>query len=241
MSVAPTELLMHKSANGASEGGAEITALVVSGVKNNIFAQVDDASRIAGGQQIRKWFLYNNAAADSLTMPSVYLSSPPINCTDVIGLGTAGSDDSDYTQGNMTAFTDPAFVAAGSSGSDVRTLHITGLDGAQSPAEEDLVLNGSAEVLSTKSWTVVYGVAVSAVDPTRVVAVREGSAGTVRGTIAATKKCCWLWLTPLSKGGGLRLPDLVAQTSYAFWEIVAWSANVSGVHPNNSTLAVEEN
>jgi hypothetical protein len=50
-----------------------------------------------------------------------------------------------------------------------------------------------------------------------------------------------LWVTALNKGGGLRLPDLPAQESYAIWELLSWPANVTGVHPNDSTLAVEEN
>jgi hypothetical protein len=241
VSVSQDELVLHKSVNAGSTGGAEISSLIVSGVKNNLFAQIDDASRIAGGYQAKKFYLYNNAPTDSLVNPSLYLSGPPTYCTDVLGIGAAGSDDADYLQGNMEAFSAAAKVAVASSGADVRTLHITGLNTADYPTAEDVVLNGTNEVLSVTTWNVVYGVSASVIDAARVVQIKEGTGGTVRGSIAQSKKCCWLWVTALSKGAGLRLPDLPAQTSYPIWELLSWAPGVTGVHPNDSVLTVEEN
>jgi hypothetical protein len=239
MSVGQGDILLHKSSSGNSEGGSRSGSQILGGVKNNLFGQVEDAERITGGEQIRKWYVTNNHASDTLPAPSVWLSVAPTNCTDLLGLGVEDADDADPDQGNMTAFGANAVVALQSSGSDTRSVTVTGITSASTPAQETLALDGTNEVTTATTWSKVYGVAVGDPDGARTVTVKQGAAGTTRGTIAAGRICCWLWVEALTEGGALVLPDLLAQQSWPIWEWLAWDANVSGVIPDNAQLSIK--
>lgn len=240
MSVGGADLHFHSSANGSSAGGAD-TGVDYSNAKGGFFANVADVDRLAGGVENRKWFLFNDHPTDDLVSPSIWFETVPTYMTEQIGLGFDSSDDADVAQGNVTAIGTPAQIAVVSDGSDSRTATLWGIDDGGNPISEDVPLNGSTEVLSVATFSVLYATELSAIDAVRTVRVKEGSGGTVRGTIGPTKKCCWLWLSPQSKGAGIRLPNLAAQSSYGFWDRIEWDPAVSGVRPNASVVAVEEN
>ena len=240
MSVGQEDLLFQSSANGSSSGGAN-TSIAYSNAKGAFFPNIADVDRLAGGQIFRKWYLWNDSPTDALISPSIWIQSEPRYMTELLGLGADSSTDSDATQGNMTGWSTDAVVSVKSSSSDTRTATVCGLGTTGDPLVEDLVLTGTTEVLSLAQFSVVYGVSLSAVDGGLTVTVREGSGGTVRGTIGLSKKCCWLWVDAFSKGSGIHLPDLPSLTGYPIWDWLSWTPAISGVRPNNSVIAVEEN
>jgi hypothetical protein len=240
MSVGTDELEFNSSAVGSSAGGAN-TGTPYSNAKGAFIPNIADVDRLAGGTVYRKWFLENIAPVDSLISPSVWIQGEPRYMTEHIGLGFDSSDDTDSAQGNMTAFGANAVVALVSSAADTRTATIWGLNASGSPLSEDVVLNGTSEVLSVATFSKVYAVMLSATNAGLTVTVKQGTGGTTRGTIGPSKKCCWLWVEPLNKGAGIRLPDLAAGSNYGFWDRITWAPAVSGVRPNISVIAVEEN
>jgi hypothetical protein len=238
--VLDTEILFQSSASGASAGGAN-TGVDYSNVKGAFFANIADVARLAGGTVTKKWFLFNDSPLDSLISPSVWLQTMPRYITEELGLGFDSASDADAAQGNMTAFSTDAVVSLRSSASDTRLASIWGLDAVGAPLKEDVTLTGTSEVLSVGTFSVVYAVNLASIDAGLTVTVKEGAGGTTRGTIGPSKLCCWLWLTVASKGAGIRLPDLAAQTAYGFWDRLTWAPAVAGARPNISVIAVEEN
>lgn len=240
MSVGQDELTFNSSVTGSSSGGAD-TGVPYSNTKGSFFANIADVERLAGGTVCKKWFLYNGSGLYGLISPSIWLSQEPTYITEELGLGWNSADDDDETQGNMTAFSGNAVAALASSASDTRDVTLVGLDAAGDPQFEVVTLNGTTEVLSTGTWSVLYGGMVDSVSGSLSVSIKEDTAGTVRGTIGPTFKSCWLWVEPLSKGGGIHLPDLAPGDSYGFWDRITWAAATAGVRPNISVVAIEEN
>lgn len=241
MSVAADELEFQSSSNGSSTGGTRSGA-EYSNAKGAFFSNIADVDRLAGGSETKKWFLYNNAPADALISPSVWVQFEPTYCTEEMGLGFDDSDDDDATvQGNMTGWSTNAVAAILSDAADTRDVTIYGLDDLGDPASETLTLNGTTEVVGTQTFSVVYAAKAATSDITNTVTVRQGSGGTARGTIEPSKISCFLWLNPLSKGSGIHLDDLPSGSSYGFWDRITWPASTPGVRPNNSIVAVEEN
>jgi hypothetical protein len=241
MSVGNADIEFQTSSNGASIGGTRSGALV-SNAKGAFWADIADVDRVAGGSQTKKWFVYNDHGTDALISPSVWVSFEPTYCTEEIGLGFDDTDDDDATtQGNMTAWSANAVAAVLSDGSDTRTVTVYGLDAAGDPVSENIVLNGTSEVVGSQVFSVVYAAKASATDVTNTVTVRQGSGGTTRGTIEPSVISCFLWLNPLVQGDGIRLDDLPAASSYGFWDRITWPASTPGVRPNNSIIAVQEN
>jgi len=240
MSVGQDELLFNSSSSGSSEGGTN-SGVPYSNAKGAFIPNIADVDRLAGGTIYKKWFLYNDAPIDGLISPSVWLQQEPTFMTEVLGLGFDASTDDDELQGNMTAFSADAYVALVSSASDTRDAIIWGLSAAGDPLMEVITLNGTSEVLSLAEFSVVYAVQLDAINAGLTVLVKEGTAGTTRGTIGPSKLCCWLWVEAASKGSGIHLPDLPPGSPYGFWDKLTWAASVSGVRPNISVVAVEEN
>lgn len=240
MSVAQTELIYRKSANGHSDGGAMSLTTIGSGVDGDFWADVSDVNRIAGLTRYGKFFIFNNSGSDSLMRPVVWVYRPGDNLsTDQIGLGWDLAADSDGLQGNMTAFEVEDNVCLVSSASDTRTALIYGLDNLGSAQAEQVTLNGTTEVLTNATFTQVWGLKLSATG-LQTVTVKEGAGGTTRGTIGANKVCCWLWLDAGTKMVGLALPSLVAQGAYGIWGKQVLPANLPGARPAVTIYAVEE-
>lgn len=240
MSVSASDIHFYRSANGASAGGTRSPTAITNAVKNNLFDDISDASRVAGGSQVKKWFFRNENATDSLVSPLFWLSQPPQNLTDEIGLGFDDGDDDTANAGNMTAFTAASVVAAVSSGPDTRSLQVYGVDSLGAPQIDNLVLNGTTEVLGTVIFAKVWAVKAAAELGTNTVTISQGSGGATRGTIAANTETCFLWLSPVVKANGMRLPSLGAGASFGFWERITWAAGATAVRPNTSILSYEE-
>ena len=142
-----TDLHWMLSSSGASEGGAESATGIVDATDNNVFPDVSDASRIAGGSMTRKIFVENTHGTDAYGAHSIWVLVVPTNATGSIGLGFDDADDVDPAMGTLVDFSAGAKVALVSNGSDTRPVDIWGLVGT-TPTMETVVLTGTAEVLS---------------------------------------------------------------------------------------------
>ena len=157
-----------------------------------------------------------------------------------IGLGFDDTDDDDPAQGNMTAFGADAVVALVSSAADTRVASIYGLDSSGDPATEDVILNGTSEVLGLITFEKVWAIKLSAEHGSNTVTVKQGSGGTTRGTIGPNKEMCFLWVNAYASADGIVLPDLEAGQSYGFWHRQVWTAAIGASRPNTSKIGYEE-
>ena len=243
MPVATSDLAHHVSTSAGSSGGV-IAGTYTSGVKNNIWPDVSDAERIAGGDRYRKTFWKNNHGTDALLAPVVFFNVAPVNCTLLLGWGISDASDDDPAQGNMTAFAAPAVVSVESDGADTRQVTIVGLDnsGTPVPMTENVVLNGTTPVLSSTTWSKVHAVYVASTSASRIVTVKQGSGGPSRGVIGLNKKLCWLWQSAgTTKASGLQLPDLPAGQNIGVWRKKSWTAGAGAIRPNTLSITIEEN
>jgi len=242
MSVSTGDISHLQSANAGSSGGAISASGITSGVKNNVWPDIDATSLAAGGTTYRKTFWKNTNGTDAMLAPVVYTPVMPTNATLELGIGYDSSSDDDAAQGNMTAFGANAVVGLISDGADTRTATIYGLDASNNPVSEAVVLTGASEVLSATTFSKVWMVRLSATDGSRTVTVRQGSGGTTRGTIGPSKLLCFLWVTAgTAKASGIALPDLPAGQNYGVWRKLTWTAGAGTVRPNTLTVQIEEN
>lgn len=244
MALGSGDILLYESANAGSSGGAISASSVTSGVANNLIDDISNSQRVAGGTAYYKAFFKNNSGSDSALTPVIYAPVLTTNITCSLGLGVDSAADSDSAQGNMTTFASDAQVGLVSDGADTRTVTIYGLDdsGTPVPTVENVVLTSTSEVLSTTTWSKVWGFYVDNTDGSRTVSLREGSGGTTRGTIGPNKKAAWLWVVgPSTKSAGIQMPNLGAGSNYGVWLRLVWSAGVGAVRPNTMTLQMEEN
>jgi hypothetical protein len=240
VSVQEGELVWRKSATGASDGGAVSGSLLTSALKNDLWPNISDASRVAGGSRIKKVFVCNDASVDALVQPSVWHFQQPTNIAQQMGLGFDDANDADGAQGNMTALSASATPVLQSSAADVRVADIWGLDGGGVPQTETVTLTGTTEAPAALSYSEVHGVHLAA-PGSQTVVVKEGTGGTVRGTIGPGKVACWLWYDANSKAAGIMLPSLPAGSDYGLWLKQTWIAGAGGVRPDAAILATEEN
>lgn len=240
MSVQADELIWRKSATGASDGGAVSGSLLTSGLKNDLWPNISDAARLAGGTRYKKAFVCNDAPTDALVQPSIWHYQQPTNIAQQMGLGFDSANDADGAQGNMTAFSGSATPVLQSSAADGRTAVLFGLDGSGVPQSESIGLDGTTEAAAGFAYSVVLGVLLSGTGSQTVV-IKEGTGGTVRGTIGPGKAACWLWFDANAKAAGIMLPSLPAGSNYGIWLKQTWIAGAGGVRPDAAILAVEEN
>lgn len=243
MPITAGDVLHYESASTGSTGGAITGTTIPSNVKNNVWDDILDAARIAGGTTYIKTFWKNNNASESALVPVLYTPVLPTNMTIQLGLGINSSNDADSAQGNMTAFGANALVEVLSDGADTRTVTILGMNNAGTPVPtlEQLTLNGTTPVVSVATFSKVWGVYLSATSASRIVTVRQGVSGTTRGTIGLNKIICWLWVTASSKGAGIALPNLAPLANYGVWRKLSWAAAAGAVKPNSLTVTIEEN
>ncbi len=242
MPIAGSDLVHYESAATSSTGGAIGASTITSGVKNNLWPDVNDAERVAGVVRYRKTFWKNANLTDSAAKPCIYIPVFPSNATLAIGLGANASSDDDPAQGNMSAFGAPALVALVSDGADTRQATIRGMDSAgTSPLTEIVTLTGTSEALSVAQFSDVWSVTLDGTSGTRTVTVKQGSGGTTRGTIGVNKITCWLWVSAgTAKANGIYCTDLAAGQAYGVWHKLTVTAGATATKPNTTSLTIEE-
>jgi hypothetical protein len=236
------DIALYESDDAGSTGGAISANTIASGVPNNLWANISDAERIAGGARYAKVFWKNNSLTDAATAPVLYAATLPTGCTLSMGLGFDDSDDADPLQGGLAVFGANAYVALASDGADTRSATIYGVDSTGLvPLTEVVALTGDTEVLSANLYSKVWAVFLSSTDAARTVSIRQGAGGTVRGTIATDKQATWMWVTsPATPGAGIILPDLAPGGLHGLWLRLQWTAGTPSVRPNGMTLTFAE-
>lgn len=243
MPVGSSDLQHFASASAGSSGGAITASGITSGVKNNVNPDISDAARIAGGEVYRKTFFKNNHGTDAMLLPVTYYPVAPAGCTYFLGIGIDSSADDDALQGNMTAFAAAAQVSVESDGADTRVVTVLGINNATGlPLSQDVTLTGAVAVLTAATFSRVFRVTVPATSGTRIITVKQGAAGAVRGTIGLNKRLCWLWVAAgTTKASGIVTPDLPAGQSVAVWRRLVHPAGAASVKPTSPEVKFEEN
>jgi hypothetical protein len=244
MALGSGDVLLYESNDAGSKGGGISATTITSAVANNLIDDITNSQRVAGGTVYFKTFFKNNSGTDSALTPVIYAPVLPTNMTLSLGLGFDSASDNDSAQGNMSGFAADNVAGLVSDGTDTRTVTIYGLDdsGTPVPTTENVVLTSASEVLSSTTWSAIWGFYVDNTDGSRTVTLKEGSGGTTRGTIGPNKKAAWLWVVgPSTKSGGILLPNLAAGANYGVWMRLVWTASVGSVRPNTMTLQLEEN
>lgn len=239
MPVVGTDLKLYQASEASSSGGAISGTEIVSGVTNNLFPTVTSAEAAAGGSRTRKAFMTNTHATDTLPAFSFWIATPATSTTDELAIGFDDPDDDDPAQINMSDFGADSVLALVSSGSDARQATVVGVNDSGDPASETVDLNGTTEVLTSTTWSIVYGVHLDATSGSRTVTVKQGSGGTTRGTIGPNKVMCSNWISASSKGAGLLLEALDAGDSVGIYVRMTWAAATGDVDPNALVLAAE--
>ena len=240
MAVIGSDLHWYLSSSGASEGGAKSATEITDAVDNNVFSDVSDSARVAGGSQIRKIFIANENGVSSYLSHGIWVHVVPTNATPYIGLGFDDSGDADSAAGSLDDFTVAAKVSLSSDGADTRTCTVYGLVGT-TPTAEAVVLAGAAAVLTTATFDHVYAVHADAISGSRTVTIKQGSGGTTRGTIAVGLTNCFHWIaSATSKSTGLRMPALPTGQAEGIWERFDWAPDVGAVTGNDFALKTEE-
>jgi hypothetical protein len=88
----------------------------------------------------------------------------------------------------LTQFGANAVLALISDGADTRTATIAGRLTTGVADTEAVVLTNAVEKLSTKTWSVIQSITMSATDPARTVTAKQGSGGSVVATILPNEK-----------------------------------------------------
>lgn len=118
----------------------------------------------------------------------------PIAATDLKPYGSVNRPEDDTAtvggaiqnddQPNFTQWSANAVVAIISDGADVRTLTAHGRDAAGALVSEGpTALNGAVEVVFTTTFERITKIVMTVIDAARIVDIRQGSGGTVRGQI----------------------------------------------------------
>lgn len=238
MPLQASDIKTYKSLAADSDGqGIDVTREIISGVDNNLFPDVTAAEALSGITRYRKYFKKNTSGVDSWPSVRTFIKQQPNADTVSIGVGIDHTDDREGAQGNMTAFSATAAVAAVSDGVDARTLTILGEDAAGARQQATLVLNGTTEVTTgAVTFSKVYHVHVSAEDAARIVTIRQGAGGTTRGTIGLNFKICFLWRTGTdidTQAEGFKQGTIAAGGNFAVWVrkvVPAARAGATGVN-----------
>lgn len=242
MPVASSDIKLFKSANGDSAGGASTPTQVTGTSKNNFFADISDLERLAGGERIRKAFLGNDHATDSLLQPLVWFFPDVIGFDPTeIGYGIDDADDDTGLAGDLTALTANAQIEVVSSAADTRNVTLVGVDNATGDqTTETLVLNGTTPVLSTLTFSSLIAVFADSESGSNTITIKEGAGGTTRGTIPSNRVLTFLWVVADSEVDALKIPDLIAGGRTGIWIKQTWGAGVAAQRPATPILNVKE-
>lgn len=96
---------------------------------------------------------------------------------------TAGGAIDTAGRPTFTQLTANSVIAVVSDGADTRTVTIEGRNAAGAIVSENLVLNGTTEVVGATTFERILKITLSATDASRTVTVRQGAGGATRATI----------------------------------------------------------
>lgn len=243
MALTSADLQWFRSSTGDSEGGTRSGTQIVGSSDNNLFPNILDAARIAGGSRTRKVFLFNASASDPIVQPVIWQSVTMASVVESFGLGFDDSNDDDTDQAILVDWSAAAICQVVSDGADTRRVDIYGTDGTGIGVTERITLNGSTPVSGSQSFTHVHGVhTIDGPSMARTISIKQGAGGTVRATIPISQTAAWRWITATSKVAGMRLPNLGAGETYGVWRQQVWSAGagaIRGQNPPDSMTAQE--
>lgn len=239
MTVAGSDLHWYLSASGPSAGGAKSATEPPSAVDNNVFPDISDIDRLAGGSVIRKIFLANQHAVDAYLPHSIWIYRKPVSCTSWIGLGFDDADDDDPTVGTLDDMGSSDKVALISDGADTRSVDVWGYDGSGDPIMETVVLTGAVEVLTSATFSSILAVHTT-ISASRTITVKEGAGGTPLGTVGIGAVNCFRWLDAASKPAGIKLPNLPAGQADGLWERRDHAAGALAGDSNDFGIQVEK-
>jgi len=97
--------------------------------------------------------------------------------------GTSGGAISTTSRPELTQFSANAVAALISDGADTRTGTVYGRLTTGVADSEAFTLNGTTEVLLTKTWERLQRVVLNSTNASRTVSVKQGTGGTVRATV----------------------------------------------------------
>ena len=228
MPVVDADLIWTLAADGASEGGAQTATVIPDAVDENLFEDILDAARIAGWTQIRKLYLGNEDGVDALPDHSLWVLAGATGCTVELGLGINHADDDEPSQGTLVDLAAPGKVALISNGTDARTVTIRGKDSAGDPFDEDVVLDGSNEVLTVADFSEIYLAAADALSGSRTITIKDGAGGSTIGTIPTNEIACFRWLSgATSKSTGIHLVAMPTGGEIPIWIRIVGPADVA--------------
>lgn len=227
MPIASTDIVYLKSANDDSEGGAVSVEQIEDATLQNLFESVAAADVSDGLTTYKKIFAKNNHGSINWQNVVAWISQITPSEDDEISIGIGSSNDTDGSN-VLSAFTANAVVAVISSdASDVREVTLVGENAAGARVTEVLTLTGLTQVVGSQVFSKLYLAYVSSVLNNVTISIRQGSGGTVRGTIGSLKYSAILYNNPLTKAAGFELGNINFGNSQALWlrRIVAAGAN----------------
>lgn len=209
----------YGSDDGDSEGGVIDETNQITAGANNLFPDIDAGQSASGVTLYRKIYrgfedaLYdeNYGMGGHLDTIKSFIQKQPEGAALSIGLSFSGwfeaagiydAADNDEAQGNMVELSTNAKIELVSTGSDTRDAIIVGLNQRGQSIFEEVTLNGTTPVLTTKTFSKVFGIALSATNSETVTA-KQGAGGSTIGTIGSGKNCCWLWMGKMVSGGSI--------------------------------------
>ncbi len=223
--ITPTDLKEYRSANPNSDGGAISDQEIISGEKNNLFADIETAN---AGTVYRKRFRKNTNPTLAWKNVRTWIASQPQNAHLSFGLSIndVGADNGE--EGNMSPLKENSVIAVISSGDDDRKVTLIGEDADGDHQIEVLTLNGNIEVVGSKVFSKLYGAYVSEISELHSVTVRQGQGGESRGTILPNTRSSFLWLDTEIKHG-----DVEPDANFGLWYRLTWSAGSGAVSANS--------
>lgn len=241
MAVSSTDITFLKSTIGDSAGGGATATVITNNVKNNLWPDLSDVERAAGGTRYRKVFIANNHITDSLATPKVWIEpDAPGFVPTALGLGFDDTDDDTAAQGTLVALGANAQIELSSTAADTRNAMLVGLNALGVPVIESIALNGSTAVLSVGTFSKLFGVLLDSEHGTNTVTLKQGTGGATLGTIGPNLSATFLWVTANSEANALLLPNLVAGARWGIWMRQQWSAGVLPQRPSTPVLRLKE-
>jgi len=242
MPVTTSDIKLFKSANGDSAGGAATGTQVTGSAKNNFFADISDIERSSDGERFRKAFIGNDHATDSLLQPS-YWFFPDVTGFEptMIGYGIDSSDDDAALAGDLTDVSAAAQIEVVSTAADTRVITVVGIqDGTNEQMIDQITLTGTTPVLGTITFIHINAVYASAEHATNTVTIRQGAAGTIRGTIPNNRIITFRWIQADDETTALKTPDLIAGGRTGIWIWQSWLAGAPAQRPASPRLMYKE-
>jgi hypothetical protein len=228
MPVVDADLIWTLAADGSSEGGAQTATVIPDAVDENLFEDILDAARIAGWTQIRKLYLGNEDGVDAMPPHSLWVFAAATGCTTSIGLGANHADDDEPAQGTLVDLAAPGKIALVSNGTDIRTVRLRGKDDAGDPIDEDVVLDGTNEVLTVADFSTAYAAIADGTSASRTITIKDGAGGSTMGTIPTNEIVCFRWLSgATSKSLGIHLVAMPTGGEIPIWIRIVGPADVA--------------